>query len=85
MIPNPPALETALANSHPEHQIIPAWITGYFILKSSVILFMCSYSLKEIRKYKESRKTLSKMAETIQHILTYATNQHISLSEKLLN
>ena len=39
IIPSPPALLTALASFQPLAQIIPAWIRGYFILKSWVILF----------------------------------------------
>lgn len=37
--PKPPALLTALANRHPLAQIIPAWMMGYSMLKSCVILF----------------------------------------------
>jgi hypothetical protein len=37
MSPSPPALLTADASSHPLHQIIPAWIMGNSIPKSSVI------------------------------------------------
>lgn len=39
IMPNPPALDTADASSHPEHQIIPAWMMGYSILNREVIRF----------------------------------------------
>src|ERR1700752_5505811 len=41
--PNPPALDTAEANSQPLHQIIPAWIMGNFMLNNWVTEFIRHY------------------------------------------
>ncbi len=48
--PKPPELLTDDANSHPLHHIIPPWIIGYFIPKSSLILFIKLYTFVAITK-----------------------------------
>ena len=45
IIPKPPELLTALANFHPLHHIIPAWIMGYLILNRLVIWFLVNIEL----------------------------------------
>ena len=47
MSPSPPALLTAAANRQPLHHIIPAWMMGYLIPKSSVTLFCISAKSKQ--------------------------------------
>ena len=49
IIPRPPALLTALANSHPLHQTIPAWMMGYWILNSWVIRFCIKVKLTVVK------------------------------------
>ncbi len=46
IMPNPPALDTAEANRQPLAHTIPAWMIGYLISKSSVILFRMENSFK---------------------------------------
>jgi hypothetical protein len=47
--PNPPALLTADASSHPLHQIIPPWMMGYLMLKREVmVVFMVVFYLLRV-------------------------------------
>jgi hypothetical protein len=48
MIPKPPDLLTAAANSQPLHQIIPACMMGYFMPNKSQIRFFMGMKMGEI-------------------------------------